>query len=301
MPDYGHDLLFGVSVTPDAADSRSVLDLAQAADRGGLDLVAIQDHPYQPSHLDTWTLISYLAARTEHVHFTPDVADLALRPPALLAKAAASLDVLTGGRVTLGVGGGAMNQAITSIGGPDRTPGQIVEYTAESLTVLRRALAGQKVALDGKHHHIRGYQAGPLPAHSVPIWLGAFKPRMLNLTGRLADGWICPLNIYVPPEDVPAAQQHIDATAVEAGRHAADIRRIYNVLGTITTGPSAAGQGLTGDAETWARTLTDWVLTLGFDTFIFWAADDPALQLDLFIHDVVPRVRELVTDARTAS
>ncbi|HZB78639.1 MAG TPA: LLM class flavin-dependent oxidoreductase, partial [Actinomycetota bacterium] len=67
------------------------------ADEAGLDLIGIQDHPYQWRFHDTWTLIAYLAGRTSRVRFFPDVIDLPLRPPAILAKSAASLDVLTGG------------------------------------------------------------------------------------------------------------------------------------------------------------------------------------------------------------
>ena len=67
----------------------------------GLDLLAVQDHPYQPHHLETWTYLTHLAANTTHISLMPNVADLALRPPTMLAKAATSLDVLTDGRVEL--------------------------------------------------------------------------------------------------------------------------------------------------------------------------------------------------------
>ena len=88
----------------------------RAADEGGIDLVGIQDHPYQWRYVDTWTLIAWLAARTERIRFFPDVANLPLRPPAVLAKAAASLDVLSGGRVELGLGAGAFWEAIGADG-----------------------------------------------------------------------------------------------------------------------------------------------------------------------------------------
>src|SRR5215204_773252 len=99
--------LFGVFPVPEAARQDAVVEQVLLADRLGLDLVGIQDHPYQRRHLDAWTLISYLAGRTERVSFFPDVANLPLRRAALLAKATASLDLLTGGRVELGVGAGA--------------------------------------------------------------------------------------------------------------------------------------------------------------------------------------------------
>src|ERR1700754_3751168 len=96
MVDYGHDLLFGSFLTPAAGQAERVVELAQLTEQAGLDLVRIQDHPYQPAFLDAWTLLSGLAARTARVRVSPNVANLPLRPPAVLARSAASLDVLSG-------------------------------------------------------------------------------------------------------------------------------------------------------------------------------------------------------------
>src|SRR5919197_6731183 len=97
----------GIFVVPDATDPRGTLAQVEAAERSGLDLVGIQDHPYQRRFFDTWTLLAYLAGRTERIRLVPDVANLQLRLPSMTAKAAASLDVLSGGRVGVGVGAGA--------------------------------------------------------------------------------------------------------------------------------------------------------------------------------------------------
>src|SRR5215207_7020298 len=94
----------GIFVVPDAQDPARTVEQALAADRVGLDFVAVQDHPYQRRFFDTWTYLSYVAGRTRGVRLLPDVTSLPLRPPALLAKSAASLDVLSGGRVELGLG-----------------------------------------------------------------------------------------------------------------------------------------------------------------------------------------------------
>ena len=77
---------FGISVTPTWADRANVERMVRIAERGRLDLVGIQDHPYQWRFLDAWTLIAYLAARTSRIRFFPDVANLPLRPPAMLAR-----------------------------------------------------------------------------------------------------------------------------------------------------------------------------------------------------------------------
>ncbi len=120
-------LQVGVFVVPDAIDPELTVAQIVAADEVGLDVVGVQDHPYQRRLLDTWTLLSYVAARTDRVRLVPDVIDLPLRPPAMLAKAAVSLDVLSGGRVELGLGAGAFWDAIAAMGGPRRTPGESVD------------------------------------------------------------------------------------------------------------------------------------------------------------------------------
>ncbi|MDT6987053.1 LLM class flavin-dependent oxidoreductase [Streptomyces lusitanus] len=296
MTDYGHPLSFGLSLDPAADALEETRRLARQADAGGLDYLALQDHPYQPGHLETWTLLSHLSASTERISFLTDVADLQLRPPALLAKAAASLNVLTGGRVQLGVGGGAFPDAIASMGGVPRRGAQMVAFTEESLDLMHQALAGGAVRMQTPHHTVAGYRAGPVPVAPVQLWLGAQKSKMLAVTGRAADGWISPLNIYVPPEEVPERQLIIDEAATAAGRDPRSVRRVYNVIGTI--GAHGGRHGLVGDVEAWVDTLTDWALRLGFDTFIFWPVGDAALQLELFAAHVVPAVRARVAAHR---
>ena len=108
--DYGHSLEFGTFLTPQAAAPDRVLALAALTEEVGLDLVAVQDHPYQARFLDTWTLLSVIGARTRRVRVAPDVANLPLRPPAVLARSVATLDRLTGGRVELGLGAGGSSR-----------------------------------------------------------------------------------------------------------------------------------------------------------------------------------------------
>lgn len=302
MTDYGRSLSFGLSLDPSAGSLSRIRHLAGLAEDGGLEYLAVQDHPYQPGHLDTWTLISNLAADTNRISFFPDVADLQLRPPAMLAKAAASLSVLTDGRIQLGVGGGAFADGIASMGGLPRQGEQMVAFTEESLQIMHKALAGGVVRLQSPRHSVTGYRAGPLPLRPVELWLGAQKRKMLTVTGRAADGWISPLNIYVPPQEVPSRQQIIDAAATAAGRRPESIRRIYNVIGLIEPGQAGhggqGGHGLVGDVRHWVDTLTEWAVNLGFDTFVFWPATDSEKQLALFASEVVPAVRERVAAIR---
>ncbi|BCB77948.1 LLM class flavin-dependent oxidoreductase [Phytohabitans flavus] len=296
MTDYGHPLSFGLSLDPDIRQLAETRRLARAAADGGLDYLAIQDHPYQPRYLDTWTLITHLATATERISFLPDVADLQLRPPTMLAKAAASLGVLTGGRIVLGLGGGATADGVAGMGGTRRSGREMVAFTEEALQVMRQALRGGEVRWISEQHRIEGYAAGPKPPSTIPLWLGSQQPKMLGVTGRHSDGWISPLNIYVPPEEVPRRQQLIDDAARSVGRDPTEVRRIYNVLGAI--GDFRGGRGLVGDAAQWTDTLSEWAVELGFDTFVFWPITAHETQLKVFADEVVPAVRERVGELR---
>lgn len=296
MTDYGHPITFGLSLYPSVDQLSETRQLAQAADAAGLDYLAIQDHAYNPEFLDAWTLIAYLAADTDRISFLPDVADLQLRLPTILAKAAASLSVLTGGRIVLGLGGGASAGGIAGMGGIRRNGSEMIAFTEEALQFMRTALAGGVVEFRSGQHTIEGYEAGPVSAAPVPLWLGSNGPRMLAVTGRSSDGWVSPLSTYVAPTAVPSRQQQIDDAARTAGRDPADVRRIYNVVGAI--GPARGGPGLRGDVESWVAALTNWSVDLGFDTFIFWPMTAPLAQLEVFATQVVPGVRQRVSERR---
>ncbi|MFI8185383.1 LLM class flavin-dependent oxidoreductase [Streptomyces sp. NBC_00510] len=289
--DRAQRLRFGLSLDPDAGRLPETLELAAAADAAGLDLLALQDHPYQPGHLDALTLSALVAARTSRISVFTDVADLRLRPPVMLAKTAASLSAASGGRFQLGVGGGGIPEAIGSMGAAPMPPREVVAYTEESLRIMRTALDGGPVRHRGDVLTVPGYQAGPVPPRRVELWLGGQRPRMLAVAGRAADGWISPLNIYVPPQEVPERQRVVDEAARAAGRDPARVRRIYNVIGVI--GGSGA-PGLNGDVGRWADTLAEWATVLRFDTFVFWPVTAHRQQLEVFAGEVVPAVRERV-------
>lgn len=282
----------GLFLVPEAANHRDLLRQVDAAERGGLDLIGIQDHPYQRRYLDTFALISNLLARTERLRFFPDVASLPLRPPAHLATLAASLDVMSAGRFELGLGAGSFWDAIAAMGGPRRLPGESVEALEEAIEIIRRSWSGERsVTFAGRHYAVRGFHPGPAPAHPIGIWLGAIKPRMLRLTGRAADGWV-PSFPYVSPADVPEMRARIDDAAAQAGRDPAAIRRIYNIGGAITDGP--AESLLHGPPDHWIEALTGFASELGFDAFVFWPDGDVLRQIERFAQDVAPGVREAV-------
>jgi alkanesulfonate monooxygenase SsuD/methylene tetrahydromethanopterin reductase-like flavin-dependent oxidoreductase (luciferase family) len=284
--DYGHELRFGAFITPSSKDPRGAVGLAVAAEHAGLDLVTFQDHPYQPAFLDTWTLLSFVAARTERVSLAPNVANLPLRPPAVLARSAASLDLLSGGRVELGLGAGAFWEAIEALGGPRRTPRDAVDALAEAIRVIHAAWGRSDDRFVGDFYRSKGAKTGPVPAHDIGVWLGAYKPRMLELTGSVADGWLPSLG-RMDAQQISAANERIDDAAGAAGRRPEDVTRLANLGGEISSDTSAE----------WVGRIEELALSHGFSTFVF--ASDQASELAVVGQEIAPAVRAAVAAARS--
>lgn len=183
--------LFGANVDPGVGSLETGLAVAQLADAAGLDLVMIQDHPYNKDHLDTWTLLATIAARTSRVHIGTNVANVPLRTPALLAKMAASLDVISG------------------------------------------------------------------------------------------------------------FNEQIDAGARAAGRSPDAVRRLYNLMGTITdreVREGFEGKHYAGTRQQWIDHLTLLYREYRQDTFVFWPTEgDPVGHMDIFAAEIVPAVRRAVS------
>jgi len=298
MPDYGLPLRFGTFVTPANRDPQAPVALAKLSESLGYDLVTFQDHPYQAGFLDTWTLMSWVAAQTDRIHIAPNVLNLPLRPPAVTARAAASLDLLAGGRFDLGIGAGGFWDAVEAMGGRRLTPGQGVDALAEAIAVIRGIwAAGDRAPLriDGDYYSLAGAKRGPLPAHDIPIWVGAYKPRMLRLTGRSADGWLPSIG-YMQPGDFAKGNAVIDEAALAAGRDPREIRRLVNIGGQFA---SARGGFLVGPSAQWVDELLPYALDDGAATFIL-ASDDPA-TMQRFADDVAPALRAAVERERASA
>jgi alkanesulfonate monooxygenase SsuD/methylene tetrahydromethanopterin reductase-like flavin-dependent oxidoreductase (luciferase family) len=298
-------LRFGISVVPLTERLERTREQVRAADDAGLDLVGIQDHPYQHHFLDTWSLIPTLFAETSRISFFTDVANLPLRPPAVMAKAAASLDVLSGGRFELGLGAGnfpngGFPDVIANFGGPRRAPGESVEALEEAIDVIRLLWSEERsVSFHGKHYRLDDARPGPRPTHPIGIWVGAFKPRMIRLVGRKADGWLPSLGV-LSRDGLRAGNEQIDAAAEKAGRDPGSIRRIINLQGMIGEEPRPsrselpvgylAGEPLAGPADWWVETFAG-LVDDGFDTLVFWPVDTAPGQVELLAGEVVPRLR----------
>jgi len=285
---------FGLNIDPSAKDVKVAFELAQLADTTGFGFVGVQDHLYHPQFLDAWTFLTALASATKNVTVMSNVATTALRPPALLIKAASTLSLLSDGRVALGVGAGAMSEGIAAYGGAQRTTPETVAAFEEAMNVMRmlRDPEVRSARVSGEYYQLRGAHPGPLPGQPVPILVGSYGPRMLEITGRLGDGWL-PTSAYAPPSVAGQMNLAIDKAAEDAQRDPREIVRIYNVMGSITD-DNGAGRDDTqarviGSAQYWIDSLASFRDDLGFDSFLFWPVEaDPLEQATRFAQEVLP-------------
>jgi alkanesulfonate monooxygenase SsuD/methylene tetrahydromethanopterin reductase-like flavin-dependent oxidoreductase (luciferase family) len=256
--DHGHPLRFGVAVPP--GEPGTAVELARLAEELGLDLVTVPD---DPGALDAWTLLSWIAGATSEVHLAVDGLDLVRRPAAVAARAAASLDLLSGGRLELGLAPRGADEAIEvvrALWASDPTP----------------------VTYAGTHQRLAGAERGPAPAHDVPIWVGGpgSAPAAPGLAGRLADGWSVSLDGLTPGAR-RAGLAAVDAAARTAGRDPREIRRVATLTGAV-------------DAETLEVLARD----EGFGTFLLATGEPDALRA---FAAIVPVVRARVAVARAAA
>lgn len=277
-------------MTPVNSPPQAAVARAQLSERLGFDLVTFQDHPYQPAFHDTWTLLTWVAAQTSTIRLAGDVLNVPMRPAAVLARAAASLDLLAEGRLALGLGAGAFWDAMSAMGVARRTPAEAVSQLSEAIDVIReiwRADEPAQLRYEGEYYQLKGAKRGPAPAHEVPIWLGAYKPRMLRLVGAKADGWL-PSLTNLKPGDLDQGNKIIDEAARAAGRDPREVRRLLNVWGE----PGRS-------AQQWVELLVPLVLEHGIGTVI--VGSDQPLELQEFASEVIPAVRAEVTRGRAAA
>lgn len=282
---------FGLFPVPDADDPARLIAQVQLAESLGFELVGIQDHPYQRRFLDVFVLLGWLAAATERVRLFTDVAHLPLRPPAMLAKQAASLDVLSGGRFELGLGAGAASRASTAMGAPAREGAAALDALDEAATIIRRFwdTPERGITFEGTHYQLGGVKAGPAPAHDIGIWIGGYGPRMLRLIGRIGDGWV-PSAAYLSHGDLLDKQRQLDEAAQDAGRAPTDVKRVLNVGGPPSDDPIRLAGPV---APHWAEELAE-LVDAGFDAFVLWAHGDPDTQMRAFAQ-VADDVRARIT------
>ncbi|MFI0351000.1 LLM class flavin-dependent oxidoreductase [Actinomadura sp. 9N407] len=299
---FGFGVGFGTAA--DQNDVEVVLRLAQLADRDGLDLFSVSDHPYVAQRLDAYATLGFVLGQTRDLTGLVNVTNLPTRPAPMLARTVTSLSALSGGRVVLGLGAGGDWDEIVRMGVARRSPASAVDALAEAI-MLTRALSGggPPVTIHGAHYQVRELDPAPVPA--CPVWTGSMGPRSLAVTGRLADGWIPAWAADWLSDRYRRSRPLIDEAAAAAGRSADEVATIYVLPGRITAAPASAvrdedGRWAGGSVQQWVDELTSAVLDHGASGFIYFATGpEPAeVALARWAREVVPAVREAITKAR---
>lgn len=284
-------LQFGLNVSTSAAKGADPVTTALRAERLGFDFISVSDHPCgnQPSY-ETWTMLTWIAAATSRIGIASRVLGVPYRAPAMLAKMAESLERLCGGRLILGLGGGGSDDEFRAFGLGVPAPRDKVDGLAEAITVIRGLWTQPAFTFAGRIHRTDAADLEPKPARRIPIWLGTFGPRALQVTGRLADGWI-PSHGYMTLEELSVMRARVLDAARSAGRDPDEITCAYNVPVRVTDDPEHDPDDVSGSVEALADQLAGFV-NLGFSTLnLMPQGPDVAEQTELLATQVIPAIR----------
>jgi len=205
------------ATTIEASAGRDAVEFAVEAEKLGLDVCWVAE----AWGADAPSPLGYLAARTERMQLGSGVIQVGTRSPVTIAQTAMTLAHLSGGRFLLGLGvsGPQVMEGLHGI-----SFGHPLGRMRETVEIVRRVCAGEKVSYAGHHYQIPIDRAKPmrvaLPPVAVPVYLATLSPKMLALTGEVADGW---LGTSFVPERADAYFEHLDAGLARAGRTRADL------------------------------------------------------------------------------
>ncbi len=289
---------FGTGISTAVTSAEDSLRLAVQADRDGLDLFTVSDHPYFSERLDAYAEVGVALGRTERISGLVSVSNLPARPAPMLARTVASLSALTGGRIVLGAGVGGLWDDIARLGVPKLAPGAAVAAFEEGLTVLR-ALFGGGPPVSFAGTYVTVHDLEPSPISAPPIWTGSVGPKSLAVTGRLADGWIPGHAADWLSDRYRTSRPIIDEAAVAAGRDPADIATVYNIPGQITARPltrtrDRQGRWVGGSPAQWIEELTAAVTDHGAAGFVYFAPGEDPVAVSRWAREIVPGVREAI-------
>ncbi|SPL95873.1 Hydride transferase 1 (Fragment) [[Actinomadura] parvosata subsp. kistnae] len=294
-------VVFGFGTHPGIDDIPELLRLTEQADRDGLDLFTLSDHPYIGARLDAYAALGFVLGRTRHLAGFANVTNLPTRPPAMLARTVTSLSAMSGGRIVLGMGAGGLWDRIADMGVPRLSPGAAVDAFEEAIVLVKLLSGGgPAVTFEGAHYQVR--QIEPAPVAAPPVWTGSVGPKSLAATGRVADGWIPGHAADWLSERYRSSRPVIDEAAAAAGRDPAEVRTIFNLPGRITDRPlpatrDAEGRWLGGSVGQWVEELTSAVLEHGASGFTLFSPSHgsvDATTLARWGQEVAPAVREAV-------
>ncbi|MGP3915132.1 LLM class flavin-dependent oxidoreductase [Nonomuraea sp. 10N515B] len=296
-----HNVVFGFGAHSGIDDIPELLRMTQQADRDGLDIFTLSDHPYIGERLDAYAALGFILGRTQHIAGFANVTNLPTRPAPMLARTVTSLSALSDGRIVLGMGAGGLWDRIADMGVPRLTPGDAVDAFEEAIVLVKLLSGGgPPVTYQGNHYQV--HQIEPAPVAAPPVWTGSVGPKSLAATGRVADGWIPGHAADWLSERYRTSRPIIDEAAASVGRDPGEIRTIFNFPGRITDRPLPAtrdhdGRWLGGSVDQWVEELTGAVLEHGASGFTLFSAGHGAPDLTLlarWAQEVVPSVREAI-------
>lgn len=299
------EVVFGFGAHSTIDEGPALMRKVQRADREGLDIFSLSDHPYIGARLDAYATIGFLLGRTDRIAGFANVTNLPTRPAPMLARAVTTLSALSGGRVVLGMGAGGLWDRIADLGVPRLAPADAVDAFEEAIVLVRKLSGGgEPVTHEGRHYRVGEIE--PAPVDAPPVWTGSVGRRSLAATGRVADGWIPGHAADWLSERYRTSRPVIDEAAAAAGRDPAAVRTVFNLPGRITDRPLAAtrdgdGRWIGGSAGQWVEELTGAVLEHGASGFILFSpkgGTQDEVSLGRWAGEVVPAVREAVAKER---
>jgi probable F420-dependent oxidoreductase len=233
-----------------------IRELAVRAESEGLDSAWVADHfHYQPPEgevqgmHESWTLLSAVAAVTQRIEIAPLVLCSSFRSPGLAAKMAATLDLVSGGRLILGVGAGWHDPEYEAFGFPtDHRVGRFEEW----LEIVVRLVRGEQVTYEGRWYQVRDAVLAPAPERRIPILVAGNKPRMLGLVARHADAWNTAW-FGLPDDRLSERLQGLEAALAAAGRDPAELERTVGLIVRDPDQPTDAD----GDGEAFSGNVAE--------------------------------------------
>jgi len=297
----GPQVVFGFGAHSDIGEAPELLRMARQADRDGLDLFSLSDHPYLGQRLDAYACVGFILGCTQRISGFANVSNLPTRPAPVLARAVTSLSALSGGRIVLGLGAGGLWDRISDMGARRLSPGEAVDAFEEAIVLVKMLSGGgPPVTYAGRHYQVN--QIDPAPVDPPAVWTGSVGPKSLAATGRVADGWIPGHAADWLSSRYRASRPLIDEAAVAVGRDPREIRTVFNFPGRVTSRPLAAtrdrdGRWIGGSPAQWADELTGAVLDHGAAGFMLFSPSGgtPDIEsLARWSREIVPAVREAI-------
>jgi alkanesulfonate monooxygenase SsuD/methylene tetrahydromethanopterin reductase-like flavin-dependent oxidoreductase (luciferase family) len=296
--DSDDNVWFGLFLPQLRMSFDTILERTLAAEAAGFDSVWLMDHLAAPAApewdtLEGWTLAAGLATRTSGIRLGHLVTCDPFRHPAVLAKMAATVDVLCNGRLELGLGWGSVDEELRTFGIDAGAAPERAARLRETLEILPRMFAGEPFDYSGTHFHLKGARGRPVPVQSrIPVHVGGAGPRLtMPLVRDYADWWNCPsyaadrlAELRPLAGNARVSVQHPIGLAADAGERdevGEIVARRFGGWGGVVTGTTREVAGaLTADVELGARGFV-----LQFHDF-----GAPA-TLERFMQEVAPAVR----------